>query len=335
MSSLDFWAQSSTRARREGIVGGTWRPSVAICQQPDLVVDRFELLYERKSEKILQQVIGDIAAVSPETEVRPIQTHMRDPWDFEEVYATLHQFSRDNSFDTDSEDYLIHITTGTHVAQICLFLLTESRHFPGSLLQTSPPKRRKDKDVTGHYRIIDLDLSRYDDLASRFQQERQEGRSILKSGIDTRNQHFNKLIERIEKVALATTAPILLTGPTGAGKSQLAKRIYQLRRQRDLVSGELVEVNCATIRGENAMSTLFGHVKGAFTGAVTHRAGLLKSADTGVLFLDESRRTGARRTGDAAPGDRRESVSCRSAPTRPPRAISNFWRVPIEIYRST
>ena len=46
-------------------------------------------------------------------------------------------------------------------------------------------------------------------------------------------------------------------------------------------------VNCATLRGDNAMSTLFGHVKGAFTGAVTPRAGLLREADGGVLFLDE------------------------------------------------
>lgn len=46
-------------------------------------------------------------------------------------------------------------------------------------------------------------------------------------------------------------------------------------------------VNCATLRGDNAMSTLFGHIKGAFTGAVTPRAGLLREADGGVLFLDE------------------------------------------------
>ncbi|MFZ0678495.1 RNA repair transcriptional activator RtcR family protein, partial [Candidatus Binatus sp.] len=41
----------------------------------------------------------------------------------------------------EREDYLIHITTGTHVAQICLFLLTESRHFPARLIQTSPARR--------------------------------------------------------------------------------------------------------------------------------------------------------------------------------------------------
>lgn len=109
----------------------------------------------------------------------------------------------------------------------------------------------------------------------------------MKAGIDTRNATFNKLIDRIERVALRSGDPILLTGPTGAGKSFLARRIYELRQSRHLVAGKLVAVNCATLRGDNAMSTLFGHVKGAFTGALTPRSGLLREADGGVLFLDE------------------------------------------------
>jgi transcriptional regulatory protein RtcR len=53
------------------------------------------------------------------------------------------------------------------------------------------------------------------------------------------------------------------------------------------MAGELVEVNCATLRGDAAMSTLFGHVRGAYTGAVEARAGMLRKADKGLLFLDE------------------------------------------------
>lgn len=103
----------------------------------------------------------------------------------------------------------------------------------------------------------------------------------------TQNADFNRLIETIERVALATRDPLLLTGPTGAGKTQLARRIYELRRSRRLVQGDFVEVNCATVRGDHAMSALFGHRRGAFTGAISDRAGLLKSADGGILFLDE------------------------------------------------
>jgi len=261
-----------------------WRPSVSLCRQPDLIVRRFELLHGKRDSSLAKTVRADIRTVSPETEVRQHEMEFRDPWDFEEVYETLFKFSRQYPFDTESEDYLIHITTGTHVAQICLFLLTESRYMPGRLVQCSP---ERDRSSPGTIKIIDLDLSKYDRIASRFRQEQREAVSYLKGGIDTRNSAFNHLIDRIEQVAIATRDPLLLMGPTGAGKSLLAKRIYELKKNRRAVEGSFVEVNCATVRGDAAMSALFGHVKGAFTGAQKDRPGLLRAADKGVLFLDE------------------------------------------------
>jgi transcriptional regulatory protein RtcR len=262
----------------------TWRPTVSICRQPDLIVRRLELLHSRRDTRLANTVSEDIHTVSPETEVRLHVIDFDDPWNFEEVYGKLSDFARSYPFDSDRENYLIHITTGTHVAQICLFLLTESRHFPGRILQCSPAR---DRSEPGKITIIDLDLSRYDRIASRFAEERVEGVSYLKGGIETRNVAFNRLIDRVEHVALATRDPLLLIGPTGAGKSLLARRIYELKKARHLVQGAFVDVNCATLRGDAAMSALFGHVKGAFTGALKDRSGLLRSADGGVLFLDE------------------------------------------------
>jgi len=264
-----------------------WRPSVALCQHEDLLIDQFDLLIEPRDKSLAQQVVEDIAAISPETRVNLHPLSLKDPWDLEEVYSTLHDFVSAYSFETENNEYLVHITTGSHVQQICFFLLTESRHIPGQLIQTSPGNRSKSNGRIGTYRLINLDLSRYDQLAARFKQERQQGHSFLKSGIATKNPAFNQLIEQIERVAMNGTAPVLLTGPTGAGKSQLAKRIFELKRLRKQVTGNFFEVNCATLRGDSAMSTLFGHVKGAFTGAVDNRKGLLASSNQGVLFLDE------------------------------------------------
>jgi len=269
-----------------------WRPTVSLCQQPGLPVARFELLHQPAHRDIARCVAADIQRVSPATRVNLIAQELEDPWDFEEVYGALHDFARAYPFAPEQEDYLIHITTGTHVQQICLFLLTESRHLPARLVQTSPaaPKRRGPE---GKFSIIDLDLSRYDRLAARFQVESKEARSFLKAGIETRNPQFNQLMERIEHVAINSRDPLLLTGPTGAGKSRLARRIYDLKRQRHQLPGEFVEVNCATVRGDAAMSMLFGHAKGAFTGAVRDRPGLLRGAHQGLLFLDEVGELGA------------------------------------------
>lgn len=264
-----------------------WRPTVGLCQHEDLVVSRLELIFQRQFTALCGTVVKDIASVSPETEVRCHGVEIRDPWDFEEVYAALHDFARSYPFDTEREEYLVHITTGSHVAQICLFLLTESRRIPGKLIQTSP--RRRTGDPAGEYKIIDLDLSRYDSIAARFQREHTDNIAGLKSGIKTRNGAFNALIEQVEHVAAHSPDPILLMGPTGAGKSQLARRIFELKKARHQIAGAgaFVEVNCATLRGDAAMSALFGHKKGAFTGALQDRAGLLRAADGGLLFLDE------------------------------------------------
>jgi transcriptional regulatory protein RtcR len=262
-----------------------WRPTVGLCMHEDLRVDRFVLIHSTPHRRLAEYVAEDIKSVSPETTVDHRVIDFTNPWDFEEVYGKLLDFARSYPFDPEAEDYLIHITTGTHVAQICLFLLTEAHFLPGRLLQTSP--KRGEPSPEGTWTAIDLDLSRYDSIATRFAAEASESTSFLKSGIETRNAAFNRLIDEIEQVTIRSRAPLLFMGPTGAGKSRLARRIYDLKRLKHQVSGPFVEVNCATLRGDGAMSSLFGHKKGAFTGANADRPGLLRSADTGVLFLDE------------------------------------------------
>ncbi len=263
-----------------------WRPTVALTQHEDVVIERFELLYSGKHDDLVSQVTGDIASVSPETRVVAHHLPITDPWDFGDVYGNLFDFAKNYPFDPDNEDYWIHITTGTHVVQICLFLMTEARYLPGALLQTSPP-RRPAIGHPGSYTLIDLDLSKYDQIAQRFSREQEEGVAFLKSGIATRNARFNTMIDEIERVAIKSKAPILLMGPTGAGKSFLAKRVFELKKVRHQLDGKFVELNCATLHGDGAGSTLFGHIKGAFTGAASDRPGLLRTAHKGLLFLDE------------------------------------------------
>jgi transcriptional regulatory protein RtcR len=262
-----------------------WRPTLCLVQQPDLVIDRLELLHAPQFSALARTVEADIKQVSPETVVVLHPIHFEDPWNLECVFSGLYDFASNYPFDVEKEDYLVHITTGTHVAQICCFLLTESRHFPARLIQSKPAE--KWQEGPGSVDIIDLDLSKYDSIARRFADERHALLQKIRGGIPSQSASFNQLMGEILLVASASTDPMLLTGPTGAGKTALARRVFDIRKAQGTVRAEMVEVNCATLRGDFAMSTLFGHRKGAFTGASEDRQGLLKKADGGMLFLDE------------------------------------------------
>lgn len=268
-----------------------WRPNVALAMQDDLHFDIFHLIHDPAHVRLANEVAADIRTASPDTELILDPLDLANPWDFQEVYAALYDYARSRRLAERARtvDSYVHITTGTHVQQICLFLLNESHHLPGRLVQTSPhagPARRP-APPRGACNVIDLELARYDAIARRFEAERREDLASLKGGIATRNPAFNELVETIERVAVRSADPILLTGPTGAGKSQLARRVYELKRAKGQLKGAFVDVNCATLRGDQAMSALFGHRKGAYTGAAADRPGLLKAADGGLLFLDE------------------------------------------------
>ncbi|MBR6374198.1 MAG: hypothetical protein IKS20_13550, partial [Victivallales bacterium] len=172
-TTLDAYRRGETR-------WNTWRPSVALAMQDDLHFDQYYIIYQPSFEGLFKRISDDILLCSPDTQIIPVKIQMEDPWDFEEVYSKLYDFSREYDFSQEENQYYIHITTGTHVAQICLFLLNESHHLPGKLIQSQPTHRGN--PAKGKYNLIDLDLSRYDLLAKRFAEERHSDQDFLKSG---------------------------------------------------------------------------------------------------------------------------------------------------------
>jgi formate hydrogenlyase transcriptional activator len=94
---------------------------------------------------------------------------------------------------------------------------------------------------------------------------------------------LQQVLSRVEVVA-ATNATVLILGETGTGKELVARAIHSRSPRRDR---PLVKVNCAAISAGLVESELFGHVKGAFTGAIAARTGRFELADGGTIFLDE------------------------------------------------
>jgi len=102
-------------------------------------------------------------------------------------------------------------------------------------------------------------------------------------GIVGRSRVMEEIIQRAERVA-ETKSTVLITGETGTGKELIARAIHNRSAQRDM---PLIRVNCAAIPESLLESELFGHVRGAFTGAATSKKGKFALADGGTIFLDE------------------------------------------------
>lgn len=103
------------------------------------------------------------------------------------------------------------------------------------------------------------------------------------SGIISKSQKYRKVLKQVEQVA-DTNATVLIEGETGTGKELLANAIHKLSSRRN---SPFVKVNCAAIPEHLAGSELFGHEKGAFTGAFQKKIGRFELADGGTLLLDE------------------------------------------------
>lgn len=124
----------------------------------------------------------------------------------------------------------------------------------------------------------------------RAETERQEEENRLKDvmkklGIVGESQAIISIFRTVLRASTLNDLPILLMGETGTGKELLAQAIYQLDLKRR--NGPFVALNCGAISPGLAESELFGHRRGAFSGADRDHKGLIRSADGGVLFLDE------------------------------------------------
>ena len=154
-----------------------------------------------------------------------------------------------------------------------------------SLYRSEKEKRLQLESTNRALKVANEELSL---LRSRLEQEntylRQEVQSDLgDGGMIGECPGFQGVLTQILQIS-GTDAPVLIEGETGTGKELVARAIHEKSQRKDR---PLIKVNCAAVPHELFESEFFGHMKGAFTGAINERMGRFQLADSGTLFLDE------------------------------------------------
>ena len=154
-----------------------------------------------------------------------------------------------------------------------------------SLYRSEKEKRLQLESANRELKVANEELSL---LRSRLEQEntylRQEVQSDLgDGGMIGECPGFQGVLTQILQIS-GTDAPVLIEGETGTGKELVARAIHEKSQRKDR---PLIKVNCAAVPHELFESEFFGHMKGAFTGAINERMGRFQLADSGTLFLDE------------------------------------------------
>jgi len=143
-----------------------------------------------------------------------------------------------------------------------------------------------DKAATDFTRCLRRALEQALAMETKNQRETQGIRSMLAAiGMVGQSAAMMRVFRMVISFSALSDLPVLITGETGTGKEGLARALHKFDQKR--CSGPFVPVNCGAIVPSLAESEFFGHRRGAFTGAERDRKGLIRSADAGVLFLDE------------------------------------------------
>jgi len=150
------------------------------------------------------------------------------------------------------------------------------------------PEARDITELKSTERALQQALAELEELKEKLQEENIYLKEQMRleqdlAGMVGRSATFQTVLDQIEQVA-RTDATVLVLGETGTGKELVARAIHERSRRRD---GPLVRVNCAALPASLVESELFGHEKGAFTGALKRKPGRFELADGGTLFLDE------------------------------------------------
>ena len=233
VSHLDMYTGEDRKDR--------WRPLLELLRIHDFKVDRLYFFISHLYRHIVPTLVKDMNNVCPETEIVPVITNLNGVLTYEDIapaYKVFSAYFEQYRFDLSNERYFFHLGPGNLFQHaLMLIMLFHFKRLPFQMLRLAP-NPEKPGDII--MEIYEGDIRKW--IASIADSEKRNvaAQTFLKSCIETRNPVFNKLIEEMEHVATHSTAPVLLSGPTGSGKSTLVNlvpRFYDVSEGTLLIDG--------------------------------------------------------------------------------------------------
>lgn len=249
--------------------------------------DHIFLFDTPSTQRVTAETKDAITKLHRGSEVHIFEINLTDPTNYQEIFKGL-RVHLDRIIDSfASARFFVAVASGTPHMHACWVLLTASGEIPAHILHVRPPHF-----VTRQHPLVtEVDLSsrefptvRFQDVPITVEESEIDVDSVrMQLGIVGDHPSMQRSLEMGGMLA-PSQAPILILGETGTGKELFAKYIHWLSgRPRET----FVAVNCAAIPEDLVESLLFGHKKGAFTGAINDQIGKFDTANKGTLFLDE------------------------------------------------
>lgn len=239
------------------------------------------------TKKITKETEAAIKLLHRGSIVHILEVNLTDPTNYRDILSGLSSHIHRIIEDFASAKFFVAVASGTPHMHACWLLLTASGEIPARILHVRPPNF-----VTKEHPLV----TEVDTSGREFPDVRFQGGPIVEeeSDVDADSVRIQLGIvgdhtamkHALETGAILATSqsPVLVFGETGTGKEMFARYIHLMSgRPREL----FVAVNCAAIPENLVESLIFGHKKGAFTGAVNHQIGKFDAANKGTLFLDE------------------------------------------------
>lgn len=235
-----------------------------------------------------QATVEAMRARHPGITVESCDLSFENPTDYFAILAALRDCFKQIAASTRGAEYYIATASGTPQMHACWLLLAASGEIPARLLQTHNVKFTTNDAAT----VTEVDLTRPEiprvrsnslhDFEMDDEQKPDAIDAIQELQIIGDHEQIKLALQKAATFGPYDT-PVLITGESGTGKDKIAQLIHRVSKRK----GQLVAVNCAGVPEQLAESMLFGHVKGAFTGATENQIGKIEQAHEGTLFLDE------------------------------------------------